>query len=120
MNKMQALNAFWNQFGWKAYDAYSTPENVPDKHITYDGASDEFGNALARNVSLWDRSTSWQAVTEKEQQIAEYITRGGRLFRYDGGAFWIKKGVPWAQRMDYPDDDSIRLILLNYELEFLD
>ena len=59
-------------------------------------------------------------ITAKEQEIAEYITRGGRTLAYDGGAMWLQMGTPWAQRMSEPSDDMIRRIVLSVLVEFLD
>ena len=122
MNKIQTLNSFWNRFregeDWKAYDASNVPENISDKHITYDVSSDFFGYPVAQTISLWDKSTSWEAVTLKGMQIADAITRGGIMIPYDGGAMWIKRANPWAQRTS--DDEQIKRIILNVAIEFLD
>lgn len=120
MNKIQALHSFWNGFSLKAYDEYSVPDDANLPYITYEVSSDDFGNAIAQTASLWYRSSSWSEVTAKEQEIANYITKGGRIVRYDGGSFWIQKASPWAQRMDDPSDDMIRRIILNVTVEFLD
>ena len=42
------------------------------------------------------------------------------MVAYDGGAFWIKKASPWAQRMAEASDDTIRRIFLNASIEFID
>jgi len=122
MNKIQALNAFWNSFrngeDWKAYDASSVPEGISDKHITYDVSSDFFGYSVAQTASLWDKSASWQALTLKEMEIAEYITRGGVVIPYEGGAMWLKRANPWAQRLS--DNEQTKRIVLNVEIEFID
>ena len=120
MNKIQALNTFWNGFKLKAYDEYSVPDNTALPYITYEVSDGDFGNTLAQTASLWYRSSSWSEITEKEQEIANFITRGGRMVRYDGGAMWIKKASPWAQRLDDPSDEMIRRIILNITVEFLD
>lgn len=120
MTKMYALHNFWSGFEWKAYDVNTVPNVIPDEFITYEVASDEFGNVINRNANLWSRSTSWESITQKEEEISRYIGRGGRIVPYDGGAFWIKKGTPWAQRMDEPEDDMMRRILLIYEIEFIE
>lgn len=121
MNKIQALNAFWNGFregnDWKAYDSSNVPEDIPDKHITYDVSADSFGYPVAQTVNLWDKSLSWQEITEKEMEIAERITRGGVMIPYDGGAMWIKKANPWAQRL--ADNEQIKRLILNVEIEFI-
>lgn len=120
MDKIQTLHAFWSGFDLKAYDEASVPDNAQLPYITYEVSSDSFGNRLIRSASLWYRSSSWAAITEKEQEIADYITRGGRMLKYDDGAMWLQKGSPWAQRMDDPSDEMIRRIVLTVAIEFLD
>lgn len=128
MNKMMTLDAFWNGFNVPAFDENSVPDEKDRialsgkafPYITYEVTSDEFGNKLAQTASLWYRSSSWAGATKKEQEIADYIGRGGRLVKYDGGAIWVCKGSPWAQRMDDSSDELIKRIILNVEIEFLD
>ena len=79
MNKMQALQSFWSSFGLKAYDETSVPDNAQLPYITYEVSSNDFGNTLAQTASLWYRSSSWSEITAKEQEIANFITRGGRM-----------------------------------------
>lgn len=120
MNKIQTLHAFWNSFNLPAYDENSVPDNTPLPYITYEVSSDDFGKPLAQTASLWYRDSSWASITEKEQQISDFITRGGRTIAYEGGAMWIQKANPWAQRMEEPSDETIRRIVLNITVEFLD
>lgn len=120
MNKIQALYNFWSSFGLEAYDETSVPDDSQLPYITYENADDNFGNEIAISASLWYRDTSWKGISEKSIEISDAITRGGKLVAYDGGAFWIRKGSPWAQRMSDDSDDSIRRIVLNLEIEFLD
>ena len=120
MNSIQTLHAFWSSFGWKAYDETSVPDDAVLPYITYEVSSDEFGSTLLQNASLWYRSTSWAEVTEKEQEIAEFIGRGGRMLKFDGGAIWLQKSTPWAQRMSDSSDDMIRRIVLSIMIEYLD
>ncbi len=120
MNKIQALHSFWSSFGLVAYDATSVPDNAELPYITYEVSSADFNIDLAQTANLWYRSTSWKDITEKEMQIADYISHGGIMITYDNGAFWLKKGVPWAQRMSDEQDDTIRRMILNIEIEFID
>ena len=120
MNKVQTLHAFWSSFGLKAYDENSVPDNTPFPYITYDVSTSDFGGFVALNASLWYRSSSWADITAKEQEISEFITRGGRMLAYDGGAFWLRKAHPWAQRMNDASDDMIRRIVLSITIEYLD
>lgn len=120
MNKIQALHKFWSDFGLKAYDENSVPDDAKLPYITYEVTYDDFGNALAQSASLWYRSSSWESITEKEQEIADFITRGGRMIAYDGGAMWIQKSTPWATRIGDPNDEMVKRIILNISIEFLD
>lgn len=120
MDKIQTLHAFWSGFGLKAYDETSVPDEAQLPYITYEVSNDEFGNSLLQSASIWYRSSSWAAITEKEQEIADFITRGGRMLKYDGGAMWLQKSTPWAQRMSEPSDEMIRRIVLSVSVEFLD
>ncbi len=120
MNKVQALHAFWSGFGLKAYDENSVPDGAVLPYLTYEVSSDSFGNALPLTASLWYRDSSWAAITAKEQEISDYIGRGGRMIAFDGGAFWLQKASPWAQRMNDPSDDMIRRMILNISVEYID
>lgn len=128
MNKIQTLHSFWSSFGIPAFDENSVPDEQDRirlygsafPYITYEVSSDDFGNAIAQTASLWYRDSSWADITEKELQIAEFITRGGRMIAYEGGSMWIQKASPWAQRMEDSSDEMIRRIVLNIQIEFLD
>lgn len=120
MNKVQTLNAFWNSFKWPAYDESSVPEDAKMPYITYEVITSDFDKRLSLTASLWDKTYSWAAISEKEQQIADFIGRGGVMVKYDGGAMWISKGDTWAQRIANESDVSVRRILLNIVIEFLD
>jgi len=122
VKKMYALHEFWSGFGWKAYSNYSVPDRaeLPDRYITYEASADDFGHEIAQTAMLYHRSPSWEDITTEEELIADAIGRGGKMIPFEGGAFWIRKGNPWAQRMDEANDDSIRVIALNYTIEYLD
>lgn len=121
MNKTQALNQFWQDAsGLIAYDETSVPDSAELPYLTYETAVDNFDSEVAITASLWYRSESWQTITQKEMAVSDYIGRGGRMVAYDGGAFWIKKASPWAQRMAEASDDTIRRIVLNASIEFID
>ena len=119
MTALQAIQAFWSSFGLSAYDEHSVPYKTEFPYITYTISEDFFDHPVAESVSLWYHSPSWAAIIEKGEQIAEFISRGGRMVGYDGGTIWIKRGSPWAQRLDDPSDDMIRRLVLNIEYEFI-
>ena len=119
MNVAQVLQAFWSGFDIPAYDENTVPDNAELPYITYDSGDDFFGSTLARNASIWYRSASWAEITAKEEQISEFIGRGGRMLAVDNGCIWLKRGTPWAQRMAEPSDTMIRRIVLAIEIEFI-
>lgn len=120
MDKAQAYNSFWNSFGLKAYDATSVPVGTLMPYITYESAEDDFNHSVALTASVWYRSTSWTEAVEKVREIEQEIGRSGKIVPYTNGAFWIKKANPWAQRLSEGNDDSVRRINLNIEVEFID
>lgn len=121
-NKEQVLHNFWSGFGIPAYDESTVPtgENAPQfPYITYNVAVDSIGNEVALTASLWYRSSSWSAITQKFDEISNEIGYGGKLFGYDSGALWVKRGTPFGQRMADDSDDMIRRIYLNVDAEFI-
>lgn len=121
-NKEQALQDFWSSFGVPAYDESTVPTglNAPAfPYITYNVMTDSlYGNPVAMSASIWDRSSSWQFVTEKSHQIGAVIGTGGKSIRVDGGYIWIKRGTPFAFRMS-DNDDMVRRIYMNISVDFL-
>ena len=120
MNKIQAYQSFWTNFFLPVYDENYVPENAQMPYITYESAFDSFGSDIALTVSLWYRGMSWADASQKALQISEYIGRGGALVPYDDGAFWIRRGQPFAQRMGGSNDDMVKRIVLNVVVEFID
>ena len=119
MNKVQALDSFWNSFGWDAYDETSVPDNASLPYITYEVSTDSFNESVPLSASLWMQSNSWKDITLKEMEIAEAIGRGGKMVAYEGGAFWVTKGSPWSYRVQ-GENKQTRRITLNILVEFID
>ena len=117
MDKEQAIHYFWNQFT-NAYDQGTVPEDAPYPRITYEVITDEFDVQNVLTASIWDKSSSWAGCTNILHQIESRLGRGGQTLHCDGGAVWIYRGMPFAQRMT-DTDDSIRRIVVNIEVEYL-
>ena len=121
MDKFQALQSFWESFGIPAYDENTVPsgDDAPAfPYITYDAVVSELGTPVAMSASLWYYGTSWSQITTKLDDISFWIGRGGRLLPIDNGAVWIKKGSPFAQRMN-DSNGMIRRIFINITAEYL-
>lgn len=121
MDKAQAIQQFWSSFNLTAIDeqsAYDTTIELPDNYITYELQTANLGDPVALTASLWYRSTSWADITQKADEIAAYIGYGGKVIPISNGYLWIKLGTPFTQRMAV-EDDSIRRIILNINVDFL-
>ena len=121
MSVSEVLYNFWSGFGIPAYDENTVPDEAVMPYITYEVSDSFFGamTDMSQSASIYYRSTSWVEISEKADQIAEFIGRGGRMLAVDGGAIWIKRGSSWAQRMPETADRMVRRIVLNYEVEFI-
>ena len=126
MNKAQALQKFWSSFNIPAIDevsAYDLKDKellaLGDTYITYEAATDEIDNKVSLSASVWDRTTSWAAVTDKVEEISRAISYGGVTVPYDGGALWITRGSPFAQRTIVEENYDYRRIIININAEYL-
>lgn len=120
MDREQTLHQFWSSFGLKAYDENTVPDNAmaDDKYLTYSVVVSNFDEPSLASASLWYKSTSWAGITAKSEEINAALGRGGKVIPFDRGYLWVKRGVPFAQRMG-DEDDTIRRIYLNVELEYI-
>lgn len=119
MTKEQALYNFWSHFGLKTYDENTVPTDSTFPYITYETAIGSIGDIISLTANLWYLDKSWKAITEKSDEIFDYIGLGGRMIPYDNGAIFITRGTPFAQRMSEDSNTSIRRIVLNIQAEFI-
>lgn len=122
MTKAQKWHEFLSSFGLTAYEESAVPsgKNAPDfPYLTYQFASDGFGNTTMLYADLWFRSPSWEEANEKADIISEYVSSAGIVLRIDNGAIWVRRGSTFSQSMGDPDDDLIRRKHLIFEVEDL-
>jgi len=117
MDKAQALHAFWAGFDLPAYDESTVPEDAPFPRITYQVSTGSWDDAILLSASVWYYSRSWEAISQKADEIAAAIGWAGSLLPTDDGAIWLKRGSPFAQRMSDPND-MVRRILLNVVADY--
>lgn len=117
MDKWQAIHSLWSSFGLTAYDENTVPESATLPFITYAASVADFDEIVSLTASIWYRSNSWTEISQKAEEISDYIG-GGHGVSYDGGRLWITKATPFAQRMDEPSDPEIRRIVLQVTGEF--
>lgn len=119
MDKAQAIHEFWSSFELPAYDESSVPDNAVMPYITYNVVTDGMGSVLPLHGSLWYRTTSWESISKKAEDIAQALGENGYLIKkIDDGYVWMQKGRPFAQRMT-DEDEQVRRIYVNVTAEFL-
>lgn len=119
MDKSQALNQFWESFGLKAYDSNTVPDGEPMPYITYETATDSVNVDIPLTASVWYRDTSWETIMKKVDQISTRIGYSFYIRAIDGGYMVIRRGNVFAQRMNDPNDDSVRRVIISILVEFL-
>ena len=119
MDKAQCLHQFWSSFGLTAYDENTVPDSAALPYITYEVSQSSIDEPVTTYASLWYRSTSWAAISQKVDQIGERIGIGGVTLLYEDGLMWVNRGFPFSQRMGEPSDPAIRRILINVSIEYL-
>lgn len=118
LDKGQTIQAFWESFGWPAYDEGTAPDGLPYPRLTYNVVVDELEHPVAMYASLWDKSTSWARVAKKAAEISQTITHlYPPAIAFEGGRLYITKGSPYAQRM-VDEDDMVRRIYINITAEY--
>lgn len=119
MDKAQAIQYFWSQFELMAYDENAVPDDAQYPYITYQAVTDSLDYVVGMSASLWYRSTKWEEISQKAEEISEYITIGGKVIPLDYGYLWIFRGTPFAQRMIDENDPLVKRIYINISAEFL-
>lgn len=120
-NRYQALQQFWESFGWAAYNENTVPDDALDQgsYITYEAGLDGFDSSMALSASLWRRSSSWAIIHAKAAEIENYIEyEMPPAIPIEGGLMRIRKANPFAQD-GADDDDTIRRVNINVEVEFM-
>lgn len=118
MTKAAAIYQFWNSFGIPSYEENSVPEDAELPYITYQLATDSFDGEVSTYGNIWYYSGKWTDINAKTEEISQFIGRGGKILRCDGGRIWIKRGQPFAQNMGDENDDQIRRKYVNLTIEF--
>lgn len=120
MTKEQSIHQFWSNFGLPAYDVNTVDDDAEMPYITYDVSTGSIDDFILLTGSLWYRSTSWNAITQKVHEIEEYLTTmSPPTIKIDGGRAYFTKGTPFSQRMAEPGDDLVRRIYIQINAEFL-
>lgn len=121
----QTIHNFWSSFGLTAYDENTVPDDATMPYLTYSvNVGDIISGPVTMQASLWYRSMSWKEITEKSEEIRNYLGIGGVMIEHDDGAIWIKRGNTFAQRSaagssESEQDNTIRRVVLTVDIDFI-
>lgn len=118
MDKWQGLQSFWASFGLPAYDEDSVPRDATMPYITYQGSVSSFEKPIPINANLWYRSTSWEAISQKSNEIAARLSSLYLIPIGDNEYIMFSQGSPFAQRMR-DEDGGVRRMYINVMVEYL-
>lgn len=119
LDKWQIQQKFWSDFGIPAYDQSIVPQDAKMPYITYQAATGNLEQVVNLSASVWYYDTSWQAISQKVDEIGDALsTYGYASYKIKGGYVWFTRGTPFAQRME-DENEFVRRIYLNVQAEFL-
>lgn len=119
MDRSEALYFFWKSFGLPVYDEQTVPDDATMPYITYETAIGDIDQDIALTASIWYRSTLWDAITAKMEEINAALSYGGVNVAFDGGILWLRRGMPFAQRVADPNDFDVRRYFLNITANYI-
>lgn len=118
MDKAQSIHDFWSRFSLTAYDENSVPDGAQMPYITYSVTTDSLEYVALLTGSLWYRSTSWEEISQKADEISQAL-KDGIVIELERGYTYLYRGTPFAQRMGDEADDMVKRILFNVNAEYL-
>ena len=119
MTKEQALHNFFNQFGITGYRNTSVPDDVIFPFLTYDAPISSFGeDPVSITLNLYYYTDSEADPDAKAEEIRRRIGMGGVLLNCDGGAIWLKWGVPWCGSLVDETNRNIKRRYINITAEY--
>lgn len=121
MTKDRALFEWFQQFGMPFYPVTALP---PSKEITFPYGTYEpvfgyNGDITYPTVNIYHLTESEVIPNEKAAEIGEVIGKGGIIVKCDEGLMWIKRGSPFVQGINDPDNSNIKRRLISIAIEFL-
>lgn len=121
MTKNAAIQAFFSSFGLSAYPESSVPTSGDDMpeypYLTYEASTDSDFNEISVTASLWYRTEKWTDINAKTEEIAQAVG-GAKILHCDNGGIIVRKGTPFAQPMDDPNDDMVKRKLLTFDFKY--
>ncbi len=120
MTKEQALYKFFNSFDIVGYRNTSVPDDVIFPYLTFDAPISSLEeDPVSITLHLYYYTDSEAEPDAKAEEIRQAIGMGGVLLNCDGGAIWLKWGVPWCQSLVDETNRNIKRRYINITAEYL-
>lgn len=119
MTKGEALHKFFSRFEMPAYPLNAVPKDVVLPYLTYTPVTAAFEEGeVSITVDCWFYTDSQVIPNAKAQEISARIGRGGTTIRCEDGFVWLKRGSPFCQNVEEPNDKNIKRRHINVDAEF--
>lgn len=121
MTKDRALFEWFQQFGMPFYPVTALPsaKEITFPYGTYEPIFGYNGDITYPTVNIYYLTESEVIPNKKAAEIGEVIGKGGTLVKCDEGLMWIKRGSPFVQGINDPDNSNIKRRLISIAIEFL-
>jgi hypothetical protein len=116
-----AIYSFFNSFGLEAFPASSVPtgSDAPNyPYITYEAPIDSSMSKVTVVADVWYRSPSWAGVNGMVTLISQTVGDSYRI-ECDNGGMIVRKGTPFAQPLNDPEDNMIKRKHLIFEFTYV-
>ena len=80
-------------------------EDATFPRLIYPPVDAGFGEEVSLPVKLWFKTFSEVEINTAVRTLYELVGDGGALIGFNGGAVWVKRGIPFSQPA-YDDSDS--------------
>jgi hypothetical protein len=121
MTKDRALFEWFQQFGMPFYPVTALPpaKGITFPYGTYEPVFGYNGDITYPTVNIYYLTESEVIPNKKAAEIGEVIGKGGTIVKCDEGLMWIKRGSPFVQGINDPDNSNIKRRLISIAIEFL-
>jgi hypothetical protein len=119
LRKDKALYQWFQQFGIPFYPVTALPpaKDITFPYGTYEPVFGYNGDITYPTVNIYYLTESEVIPNKKAAEIGEVIGKGGALVKCDEGLMWIKRGSPFVQGINDPDNSNIKRRLISIAIE---
>ena len=113
---VDALNAFFGQFGVPVWPEDSVPAGVKPPYITVQVVVPTWDVTAPFYARVWDRAATSERIMGMVDAIGAAIGEGASLTT-ESGCVWIHRDGSFAQRQPYPGDPTLQCFYLSMTIQ---